>query len=198
MIFYSFITFWYFILAFSGATIYTEKYWQVTSESRLEIAGETNINEFHCLSVNYLGENTLLETKNEETGQQEISGDIVMQATGFDCHNTIMTKDFAKTINANEFPEIKISFIKLQRTMPKKENQQLSGQIAITLAGKTRTYAVSCVVREESDKGKHLEGNRSFRLSDFGLKPTQKFFGAVKVKDSVSVDFHLLLKKVKT
>ena len=41
-----------------------------------------------------------------------------------------------------------------------------------------------------------MEGNRTFLFSDFGLKPPQKLFGAVKVSDEISVDFHLELKKV--
>jgi hypothetical protein len=176
--------------------IFSEKYWQVTTKSRLEISGTTNINEFHCLSVSYAGEDIMTEKWNKATQHGEISGEIMMKANGFDCHNAMMTRDFATTVKAGEFPEISIRFIALNKALSNEESDRFSGHVEITLAGKSKTYSVSCVVKEENDDSKLLEGNRTFYFSDFGLKPPQKLFGAVKVKDTVSVDFYLKLRRV--
>jgi hypothetical protein len=171
-----------------------ETSWQVTGMSRLEILGATNINEFHCLSVGYGGEDIMKEDCSQASGSSSLSGEIVMKSSGFDCHNAMMTRDFAKAVKANEFPEISIRFIGLKEN-PSRKNV-LFGKVEITLAGEARIYTVSCVVKEESEKSKHLKGTRTFYFSDFGLQPPQKLFGAVKVKDAVSVDFHLKLKKL--
>ncbi len=172
-----------------------ERSWQVTGKSRLEILGATNINEFHCLSVSYGGEDIMKEDCSQASESSSLSGEIVMKSSGFDCHNSMMTRDFAKTVKANEFPEISIRFIGLKEN-PSRKNV-LFGKVEITLAGEARIYTVSCIVKEESEKSKHLKGTRTFYFSDFGLQPPQKLFGAVKVKDAVSVDFHLKLQKLK-
>ncbi len=180
----------------SSPVICDDTTWQVTAKSRLEISGATNINQFRCLSINYEGQDTIKETCDGETGEPALNGEIVMKSSGFDCHNSIMTRDFARTVNANAFPEIRIKFISLKRDFSVKNENRLFGKVEITLAGKSKLYSVSCVVKEENEESKHLEGNRTFHFSDFGLEPPQKLFGAVKVKDAVSVDFHLKLRSI--
>ncbi|MDF9799173.1 hypothetical protein OKW21_004436 [Catalinimonas alkaloidigena] len=171
-----------------------ETSWQVRGNSRLEISGTTNINEFHCLSVSYGGEDIMKEDYSQASESSSLSGEIVMKSSGFDCHNSMMTRDFSKAVKASEFPEISIRFIGLKEN-PSRKNV-LFGKVEITLAGEARIYTVSCIVKEESEKSKHLKGTRTFYFSDFGLQPPQKLFGAVKVKDAVSVDFHLKLQKL--
>lgn len=168
-----------------------EMEWQVTGKSRLEISGTTNINDFHCLSVNYMGQDIMEESCLPSDNKSSLSGEIIMKSVGFDCHNSMLTKDFAKTIKANEYPEIGIRFISLE---PGQSNTDLLfGDVEIALAGKLRMYRVSCVIKNENDQRKHLEGSCTFRFSDFDLEPPSKLFGVIRVKDTVSVDFHLKL-----
>lgn len=166
--------------------------WLVSENSRLEITGATNVNTFQCLSVNYHGDDVMIEKTHRE-GYRTLHGEIVMKATGFDCRNAIMTKDFAKTVKADDFPVITIRFVDLSTEAFSAAERVLTGQVEITLAGSCSMYPVSCSIRSESPKVRHLEGRRQFRFSDFGLEPPQKLFGAVQVKDEVWVDFHLKL-----
>lgn len=136
----------------------------------------------------------MIESCPQGAENASLGGEISMKSSGFDCHNSMMTRDFSKMVKANEFPEISIRFIELEENLSVKN--VLLGKVEITLAGKSNVYTVSCVVKEESKNRKHMEGNRTFLFSDFGLKPPQKLFGAVKVSDEISVDFHLELKKV--
>ena len=167
---------------------------QVTGKSRVEISGITNINDFHCLSVNYEGQDIIEESCSQNDDKSSLSGEIVMKSVGFDCHNSTMTKDFAKTIKANEYPEIGIRFIELQRDQS--NTDLLFGDVEIALAGKSKTYTVSCLIKDENKQRKYLEGACTFRFSDFDLEPPSKLFGAIRVKDTISVDFHLKLKMV--
>ncbi|MBI0398134.1 YceI family protein [Cyclobacterium marinum] len=173
-----------------------ETQWRVTGKSRVEISGTTNINQFHCFSVNYEGEDTMMENYPQGAENPSFNGEIFVKAAGFDCHNSMMTRDFAKTLKANEFPEISIRFIELKESSSHKNG--LFGKVEITLAGKLNVYTVSCIVKEEGENHKHLEGSRTFLFSDFGLQSPQKLLGTIKVRDEVSVDFHLKLKKCNT
>lgn len=180
----------------SGHKVCEGTYWQVTGKSRVEISGTTNINDFHCLSVNYQGEDIMKESCSQSHSDSSLSGEIVMKSNGFDCHKSIMNKDFAKTVKANEFPEIGIRFMKLEKNPS--DQEVLSGEVEITLAGKSNTYAVTCMIKEEGENTKQLEGYRLFRFSDFGLQAPRKLFGAIKVRDSITVAFNLELLKCKS
>lgn len=168
--------------------------WMVSESSQLEISGATNVNTFQCLSVNYRGEDTMTEITHHE-GQSTLHGEIVMKSTAFDCQNAMMTKDFAKTVKAGDFPEISIRFVGLSPETFSSEEKVLNGTVEITLAGSCSIYPVTCSFRNEGSNIKYLEGRRQFYFSDFGLEAPQKLFGAVQVKDAVWVDFHLKLIK---
>ncbi len=193
---------YYFILILNvlwpsfGHTFFVETRWQVTSYSKLEILGSTNINEFHCLSMDYEGKDIMKEVV--ESGEPALYGEIIMKSTGFDCRNSMMTKDFAKTVKADAFPEIKIRFIGLSADANGDSNRELSGKVAIDLAGKLKTYTVSCSIIEENSYRKYIEGNRIIRFSDFNLQPPKKLFGAVNVRDSLNVNFQLNLLKIES
>jgi hypothetical protein len=175
------------------ATICNESQWKVTGNSRLEILGSTNVNEFECLSVDYEGEDIMKEVCYRVSETPSLYGEIVMKSTGFDCHNSMMTKDFAKTVQSEIFPEITIRFLGLTENA----ETQLSGKVSVTIAGKSKLYTVFCVVKEKNRVRKHLEGDLTIRFTDFNLQPPQKLFGAIKVSDALKVKFHLKLQKIR-
>lgn len=170
----------------------SDNIWLVSGSSQLEISGATNVNTFQCYSVNYRGEDIMTEVTHRE-GHSTLHGEIVMKSTGFDCQNAMMTKDFAKTVKAVEFPEISIRFVGLTPETFSSQEKVLNGRVEITLAGSCSIYPVTCSVRSEGQDVKYLQGRRQFRFSDFGLEPPQKLFGAVQVKDAVWVEFNLKL-----
>lgn len=191
MLFYTFLLTT--IPFFSGPGNCTEIQWHVTGKSKVEISGTTNVSDFHCLSVNYEGQDTMEESCPLRDGSSSLSGQIIMKSVGFDCHKPSMNKDFAKTIKANEFPEIGIRFVELKKSLLDKK--VLFGKVEITLAGKSKTYSVSCVVKEDGENTKQLDGNQVFRFSDFGLQAPKKLFGVIRTSDSIIVSFQLDLKK---
>jgi len=159
----------------------------------LELIIGTNVKDHHCLSLGYDGKDTMKEFIDPATGQTTLSGEIRMKTTSFDCHNYFMTKDFSKTIKADQFPELVIRFDHLTKSQDSKVGE-LTGLIIVTLAGKSRTYDVQCQILENNKKNKLIEGTQAFLLSDFELEPPDKLFGAIRVKDRVLVDFHLKLR----
>ncbi len=184
------------LLQLIAALLYTtpevEAKWMISGSSRMEITGATNVNTFQCLSVNYDGKDVMLE-RSHRGGNRSLHGEIIMKATSFECNNAVMTKDFAKTVKASDFPEIIIRFVNLSEEAFSSEARVLTGKVEITLAGNSSRYPVTCTIRSISENVNHLEGRRQFKFSDFGLEPPQKLFGAVQVKDEVWVDFHLQL-----
>ncbi len=167
--------------------------WVVTGSSKLEIQGSTNVNKFRCLSTNYHGGDTLVESVNRASGFKTLEGQVNLRSSDFDCEHALITRDFKKTLKAETYPEVHIKFLQLKES---NEGKTYTGVLEITIAGVSRKYPVTCAVQTANAKEKYFAGTNHFELSDFKLDPPEKFFGAVKVANKVSVNFQLRLKAV--
>jgi hypothetical protein len=167
--------------------------WIVSEDSRLEIEGATNVNKYNCALVDYSGADVLIQDDEAGVGNMSWAGDIVMKASNFDCFNPMMTKDFLKTVQADEYPEIKIRFIELTGSRNPSQKEAFYGKVDITIAGVTKRFPVSCQLVSLKENSKKLIGSQSFKFTDFGIDPPVKFLGAVKVKDEIKVNFELFL-----
>ena len=183
---------WHLILVIIFFHDPTERQWLVTANSKLEISGTTNVNRFHCLSTDYPSTDTLTEYFDRKTRTSILEGGITLMASNFDCHNDMTTRDFKKTLRTENYPEVYIRFLQLRRK--REQKPELTGTMEIVIAGVSKRYAVTCLIKSAGNNEKHLEGTRSFKFSDFGLQPPDKLFGAIKVEDNISVNFHLRLK----
>lgn len=167
--------------------------WIVSEDSRLEIEGATNVNKYNCALVDYSGADVLIQDDEAGVGNMSWAGDIVMKASNFDCFNPMMTKDFLKTVQADEYPEIKIRFLELTGSRNPSQKEAFYGKVDITIAGVTKRFPVSCQLVSLKENSKKLIGSQSFKFTDFGIDPPVKFLGAVKVKDEIKVNFELFL-----
>ncbi len=169
--------------------------WKVSQESVVKINGSTNVNKFQCISLRYAGEDQLISVFYPEKNVTEWSGEVVIPSQNFDCYNKTMTKDFSETVLADEHPEIKVRFIQLKKYSSNKEEEQFHGKVEITLAGVTKRFPISCFLRNRIGGGTHLRGQQTLLFSEFGLEPPIKFLGTVKVKNSITVNFGLVLEE---
>jgi len=167
--------------------------WKVSEDSRLEIEGTTNVSRYNCSLVDYSGADVLIQNDKSGIGNMSWAGEIVMKANNFDCYNPMMTRDFMKTVQADEYPEIKIRFIELTGSDVPAEREAFYGKVEITLAGVTKRFPLSCQLVSLNKETKKLIGSQSFKFSDFGIDPPVKFMGAVKVRDDIKVNFELFL-----
>jgi hypothetical protein len=167
----------------------------VQPTSSVIINGKTNVNSFQCAINKYSGVDTLV-LRQESPGVKPFftQGAVSLAAATFDCGMNIMTKDFLKTINATKYPNIVIEFIsfeKLPRYQPKEE--RFKTNMKISLASIDRNFEVTCSITKDEAGYVHLKGGKDFNFSDFGLKPPSRMAGAVKVKEKIEVNFHLIL-----
>lgn len=104
------------------------------------------------------------------------------------------TRDFKETLKADDYPQLNIRFIELKRKHGYKGD--LRGIVEITLAGISKKYPVTYMIKSAGNNEQHLEGIRTFKFSDFGLHPPNKLWGTIKAQDNVTVVFHLRLTSI--
>ncbi len=192
-----FLLIWGFIQMWSSSVEVKTVMWKVTSDSQMEISGTTNINDFQCANLNYQGTDKLVSYSQEPNGTTKWNGMVSVSVNNFDCVNSIMTRDFKNTVQADQFPNIKIKFIDL-KNQSNGSDELLEGMAEITLAGVCRRFPMQCKMVNKEGEGRQLIGSQCFLFSDFGLEPPEKFFGAIKVNDRVTVNFKIHLMPIES
>jgi hypothetical protein len=184
------------LMVFHASSREVLRYWNVSGASTMNILGSSNVNTFSCGSGFFSGQNVLSEV--HYNGQNYLSGEIIIDVKAFDCQNRIMNNDFQNTLQADNYPEIRIEFLELKETSRRRENSVAEGWVEITIAGKNRRYPVVCEIKSIDENQSILIGKQIFLFSDFGLEPPQKAFGMVRVNNEITVEFKLKLDLVRT
>lgn len=97
-------------------------------------------------------------------------------------------------LDAERYPWIRFRASRLEVTERGGDQQQgwLRGSLVglLDLHGRSREIRVPIGARWSGD-ALRAQGRVSFRQSDFGIRPYSRFFGAVAVRDTVTVEFDL-------
>jgi YceI-like protein len=167
--------------------------WVIVKGSGLRVDGSTNINRFNCEIADYCHPDTIVVGQHPAGGNVPValSGTVSLDVSGFDCHNSIMTAEFRKTVKAAAFPRLSIHFLTLSRLPdPRFPRDVLKGQVSIELAGITREMEINytaCLTGGQL----RLTGTRQMKFTDFGLTPPRKLGGMIRTNDVVDIEFHL-------
>lgn len=169
--------------------------WTVQNSSSLSIKGSSNVNRFGCSTSGAFKSETILgRTLPNKT--IELSGSITVDINTFDCNSRMLTSDLRKTLKANEYPQMKIHFINLERTPLTHDNlDYVGGDVFIELAGQKKRFYLRYTLSKTAES-LTLSGSRAFTFSDFNLAPPQKIGGMIKVNDDFDVSFHLIIRHI--
>lgn len=185
-----------FLMSFTGTVQHEE--WLIKSDSTLLVHGKTNVNSFSCGIPGFTKKNYLSYSV-VENGKVNFhqTCEIVIDVTGFKCHNPLMTKDLLKTIKAEENPVMKIKFLSMSIPLSLASNKApISSKALISLAGETSTYKIDLYPSDVCPGTMTLKGSKQICFADFGMVAPTKMGGMVKVNDYLDVDFTFVLNKV--
>ncbi len=146
----------------------------------LQINGSTNVNTFKCLNNEFYYE------EEEHNFVNKHLPEIVLKTREFDCGNGMMTKDFQKTLNAQNYPNLHIKFLNFS----KKENNKYSAVVEVKIINKTVKYTIDFQILNG-----RLLGRQRVKFSEFGLIPPKRMGGMVVVKDELDLIFNMAAKK---
>jgi len=174
--------------------------WIVQKSSTLSIHGRTNINRFSCGVAEYAEADTITFLSEGCRGQVRgipLCGVLRINIGDFDCRNRVMTGEFKKTLLYRQYPQLKITFVNLER-MPLfgARPETLKGLVCIELAGISKQVEMDYATSREDGGAVQLMGSRQLSFSDFGLQPPQKMGGLIKVNDVLDVQFVLCLQRM--
>lgn len=120
---------------------------------------------------------------------------VTIPVTNIKGKNKMMTEDLNKMLQSQQHPQIQITVPDYTRTTTN-ENSNINPEIPIllTITGKELLYTIPINIDTNSTNTSTINGAISFKLSDFGITPPEKYFGLIKVKNEVIVKFGLSIK----
>jgi hypothetical protein len=103
-----------------------------------------------------------------------------------------LDKNMLKALKAEQNPEITFHVTQARLGQASGDSIAVSADGVLRVAGRERPITVAGrLVRSEA--GVWLNGSHGLRMSEYDVKPPTMMLGALRVHDSVSVHFHLLL-----
>ncbi len=166
--------------------------WALTKSCSLKVNGSTNINKFSCVIPEYTEPDTLVLYTHKGGEEVKISGQMILSIKSFDCHNGVMTKDLRKTLKAEQFPKLTVTFISLSKyPNPARDESVISGIVNISIAGVNKRFDVAYRCTPDGLKGITLVGTKTVNFSDFNIIPPRKLGGMIKTNNMLDVEFTL-------
>lgn len=173
----------------------------INGGSYLIVHGRTNLTKFHCQYVKSLSDTLLVRVVPQEPNKLLLEhADINLRVMQFDYGNKLITKDFQKLLQVQDFPELKIEALDIAsgEDLLKSQNQKQhtgmisSAKISVTIAGRQNEYNLE-VNEPANGSPRTYSGSLHINIRDFGLIPPRKLLGLMKVNENVHIDFYLNL-----
>lgn len=95
-----------------------------------------------------------------------------------------MTKDFQKTLDSDNYPNLTIKILKFI-----KGQNSYNAVVEVQMMNRNKTYNVQFNL----ENGKYV-GKKSVKFSEFNIKPPKKMGGMIVVKDDLNLLFSLIAK----
>ena len=92
-------------------------------------------------------------------------------------------------LKEKNYPYIIIGIPRNELNLFKKKDTVVIPDVTITLTNVTKSYKIECLKENCSKKSLTITGNQKLKLTGFDLTPPEKFYGFVKVKNDVVINF---------
>ena len=164
-------------------------------ESKLWVDGTSTMRKWSCRAndVNAVidgAPNAIAQVTAGEKGVRAVR--VRVQSEKMECGNGTMNEHMKKALKVEANPTIEFT---LSGYDVSKSADGVTGTLAgtLSLGGVERTVAIPAVAKSE-DGVLHVTGAYPLKMTEYDLKPPKLMFGRIKVGETVTVHFDLLLK----
>lgn len=176
----------------SGA-MYT---YQVREESWVSLSGSTNINAFTCISQGDIPRGFIMADM--LPGSNAIyftDAQLGLKVATFDCKNRLMNKDLHEALGGPSSPYISIDLVEIRphESVNRTNAGKVRASVVIQINGQRKHTDIDVNFRQGSAFDMVIAGSKKLKMSDFGIDPPSPALGLVRVRDEVTIQFHLMV-----
>ncbi|MEH0155094.1 YceI family protein [Limibacter armeniacum] len=186
------LTFW---VGWWGGPTYEKWDVKFDKDSYLYIDGATNLNTFSCAySASEMEDKTEVLLAIDELQNFHFRQAILpIVIKRLDCHNSLMNSDLRELLQEEEYPKL---FLVLKDLTHAGLNDKYYLKLSLKVAGVMKHMEIPVMLFQKENSNR-VVGSFDFKLTDFGLHPPSRFFGAVKVDNTVKISFSVLIEPSK-
>lgn len=173
--------------------------YSVHPDSWVSIQGTTNVNSFECTSESQMPRGFIMADPHPRNNIIYFSDAMLeLDIVSFDCQNRRMNRDMQEALGADEHPQIRIRLLEAHYLKDKKDvqNDKLKVKVAIALNGVINNTEVIIDINKADGYQFLFTGSKELNMSDFNIDPPSPAMGIIKVRDSITINFNLLVEAV--
>lgn len=168
----------------------------IGAESRVWFTGASNIRRFTCRARSIEGGYRADTTEPDALlprGDSASAAVLTIGAARLGCGPGAMNRHLREALKADANPEIELRLAGWD-ARPEPDGTtavRLRGRLRI--AGVEREVALDAVAARDTLGRVHLTGAQPLRVTDYGVVPPRRFLGALRVRDTVTVHWDVVL-----
>lgn len=172
----------------------------IAEPSRLRIHGTSTINNFTIRAETMKAELWIPDPVRDSLSFRTVSSDpmgaVTIPVQGLHGGSALFNRDLHRALEAKKYPEVVYQLTGFRPgdalvTDPEWRRLRTEGRLTITDV--TRTIRMEITGRWSQPDRLEFKGNKILTIPEFDVTPPTRFFGALRVGDTVTVDFHLYL-----
>ncbi|NRD20486.1 YceI family protein [Winogradskyella eckloniae] len=176
---------------FSTQITYSQNFTLSNSNSVLEVHGTSSLHDWHLDTEKQSG--TLVISNTEDLAIESLS--ISIEAESLKSGKSSMDNNTYEALNTDDYKTLDY---KLTSVSSVEKLTDTSFKVTIvgdmTIAGVTKSLAISLSVKLDGSKVS-LEGEKSFKMTDFGVDPPKALLGTIKTGDEIKIIFKSIFNK---
>jgi polyisoprenoid-binding protein YceI len=173
----------------------------VRPESKVTLAGSSNVHDWSCKSSDFQA-TIELDSTYETLPLTSVAKPITKVAVtipvkSLKCGNGKMDDNMYKALKAGEFPEIRYALQTYEVNSALTTATTFAAKTVgeLTVAGQTKVVEIP-ITAERKDGGSMIgQGTLRMLMTDFGIKPPVALLGTLRTKNEIEIRFNVLLDK---
>jgi polyisoprenoid-binding protein YceI len=168
-------------------------------ESRVWVAGTSTLHAFTCTSTELTADVTVARVataSSDALTRPLLATEVTVPARALKCgHGNKMDDNMYKTLRADTYPTIRYTLGTADVIAGSTREDSITVRAVgrLTIVDREQPVTMDVRVQRASDGAFRGRGSVQLRLSDFGIKPPSFMLGTIKVGDSITVGFDVLL-----
>lgn len=170
--------------------------YQVREESWVSLSGNTNINSFTCTSKGDIPHGYILADILPGSNAIYLAdAQLGLRVTNFDCQNRMMNKDLHEALGGKHSPYISIDLVEVRphESVNRNAAGRVRASVVIRINGQEKHTDIDVNFRQGPTYDMVIAGSKKLKMSDFGIDPPSPALGLVRVRDEVTIQFHLMV-----
>jgi len=170
-------------------------------ESRVNLAGSSNVHDWECLSNQFQAEitvdSTLLYVPVVSVQQPITRVAVTIPVRSLKCGHDKMDANMYKALKADQFPAITYTLASYQVNRAESSADSFTATTTgeLTVSGKTIRVEIPITAVRNAAGGLVGEGKVALKMTDFGINPPTALLGTLRTKDAISIAFKVVLDK---